>query len=269
MNNFWTLVGFEYKKIIRKKSAVITIVFAFAFTIFTCFTMVLSGNSQGNYYTEGMSSYEIMLMDKRLEKELEGRPLDGELILEASRAYQKIEKNVTKYTQTEGYHKYARKYSSIYTMIDAAFAQPGKAFNVDDFQNISKEDANNYYSFRENQYRTNLTNNPLWSASDVEKVMAMDKNVQKPFIMAYKDGYQRFFALSTSTIAILLFVISFCISPIFSDEYAKRTDSLILTSKNGKSTLVYAKIFTSVSFSFVLTLVFLLCTYFTYGHIRV
>lgn len=263
MNNFWSLVGFEYKKIFSKKSVIISLILAFILIIFSCFTMVIGNNSQSNYMSETMSNYEAMLMDKSYEKELEGRPLDSELILEASRAYQKIDKNVAKYTETQEYQKYAIKYSSIYTLIDAAYVQPGKAFNVDDFQNISEKYANDYYTFRENQYRINLSHNSLWSDSDVEKVMEMDKEVQKPFIMSYKDGYQRFFALSVSTMAVLLLIISFCFSPIFSNEYAKRTDSLILTSKNGKSSFIYAKLFTSMSFSFILTLLFVLSVYFT------
>lgn len=263
MNNFWTLVCYEYKKILHKKSALIAFAFAFVLIVFSCFTMVMGNNSQGNYDNENMSAYEAMLMDKSYEKALEGRPLDGALILEASEAYQKIDKNVTKYTESAGYQKYARPYSSVYALIDAAYVQPGNAFNIDDFQSISEEDANNYYAKRENQYRVNLTNNPLFSDSDVEKIMDLDQAVQKPFIMAYKDGYQRFFALSITTMTALLFVISFCISPIFSDEYSKKTDSLILTAKNGRKTFLYAKIFTSISVAFVLALLFILSTYFT------
>lgn len=263
MNNFWTLVVFEYKKIFHKKSVIITLALALALAIFSCITMVIGSSDQGNYYTKDMSASDAMLMDKSYEKALEGRPLNGNLILEASRAYQKIDKEVTKYRESEGYQKYARPYSSIYTLIDSAYTQSGNAFNIEDFQNISEEDANNYYTIRENQYRINLTNNPLFSDSDVEKIIEMDKEVQKPFIMAYKDGYQRFFSLSVTTIVIILFVISFCISPIFNEEYSKKTDSLILTSKNGKKSFIYAKIFTSISVSFILTLLFIFSTYFT------
>ena len=224
MNNLWSLVGFEFKKILHNKSLIISIVTAFAVTIFSCFAMIIGSNSQSNYGSENMSNYEAMLTDKSYEKEFDGRQLDGELIMEASRAYQKIDENAAKYTESEGYQKYARKYSGVYGLIDSAFAQPGKAFNVNDFQAISEETANNYYAFRENQYRANLTNNGLWSASDIEKVMEMDAHVQKPFILSYKDGYQRFFVLSMTTIAVLLLVISFCFSPIFSNEYTKKTE---------------------------------------------
>lgn len=262
MNNFWTLVGFEYKKILHKKTVLIAFTLAMILILFSCFSMVLGGNTQGNYYSESMSAYDAMLLDKSYEKQLEGRELDGELIVEASKAYQKINTIAGRYTDTEEYQKYARPYSSVYTLIDAAYAHAGSAFNVEDFQNITEEDAYNYYAIRENQYRTNLTNNPLFSASDIEVIMAMDKEVQKPFIMSYKDGYQRFFSLSITIMAALLFVLSFAISPIFSDEYSKRTDSLILASKNGKKSLIMAKVFTSLSLTFIATLVFLLSAYF-------
>lgn len=263
MNNFWTLVGFEYKKMFYKKSVIVILIFALALVIFSCFTMVMGDGNQGDRSAQNRSAYDVMLMDKGYEKALEGRPLDGALILEASKAYQKIDKNITKYTESEGYQKYARPYASIYTLIDSAYAQAGNAFNLEDFQTLSKEDANNYYTIRENQYRINLANNSLFSPSDVEKVMEMDKEVQKPFIMEYKDGYQRFFSLTLTTMVILLFVISFCISPIFSDEYSKKTDSLILTSKNGKKAFLYAKLFASISVAFVFALLFIFSTYFT------
>lgn len=264
MNNFGTLVGFEYKKILYKKSVIIAIVLAFAITIFACFAMVIgNGNTQGDYYTDGMSNYESMQLDQSYGKALSGRELDSELILEASRAYQKIDRNVTPYFITEGYQKYARPYSSVYTLIDSAYAHSGNAFNVDDFRNLSEEDASNYYTIREKQLRENLTNHPLWSSSDVDKVLELDKDVQKPFIMEYTDGYNRFFGLSITTMMAVLFLISFMISPIFSGEYSEHTDSLILTAKNGKKSLIYAKIFTSISISFVMTLIFALSTYFT------
>lgn len=263
MNNFWTLVSFEYKKLLHKKTVLISLTLAMILIIFSCFSMVIGSNTQGNYYSENMSAYDAMLMDKGYEKQLEGRELNGELILEASKAYQKIDTTAGRYTDSEEYQKYARPYSSVYTLIDAAYAHAGSAFNIVDFQNISEEDAANYYAIRENQYRTNLTNNPLFSESDIEVIMAMDEEVQKPFIMAYKDGYQRFFSLSITIMAALLFVLSFAISPIFSDEYSKRTDSLILASKNGKKSLIHAKIFTALSLTFIVTLVFLLSAYFT------
>lgn len=263
MNNFWNLVRFEYKKLLFKKSVIISTVLAFIVVIFSCFTMVMGSNSQGNYYSEKMSAYEMMQMDKAYEKKLAGKALDGTLILEASKAYQKIDKNVVTYSNTQGYQKYARPYSSIYTLIAPVYSNGGNRFNVDDFQNLSEEDANHYYTIRETQLRKSLMNNPLWSETAINQVLEMDTAVQKPFILEYKDGYQRFFALSVTTIMVILFLISFILSSIFCGEYNKGTDNLILSSKNGKRSFLYAKIFAAVSISFCITTVFILSTYFT------
>lgn len=272
MTNFWSLVGFELKKFFNRKPAIIFLVVSFFIVVLSCFGMVIGKNKSSNYYTtQGMSNYDIMKMDRENERKLEGRELNAELILEASNAYKRIDENTTnyeRYTETEEYQKYARPYSSVYNLV-AQFGlaqygslQYGKDFDGNDFENIIYDMANMIYDYRENQYKQNLTNNPLFSASDVEKVMSLDENVQKPFIMSYTDGYKRFFALIMTTVAIILLVISFWLSPIFSNEYANRMDTIILTTKNGKQSFIYAKIVSSLIISFSITLVFLITSYF-------
>lgn len=263
MNNFWTLVKFEYKKLLFKKAVIISAILAFIVIIFSCFAMVMGNNSQGDYSNTSMSNYEAMQMYKNYEKQLAGRALDGTLILEASKAYQKVDKNAPTYSETENYQKYALPYSSVYTLIRPVYSSYKDTFSLYDFQNLSEEDANNYYTIRETQLRKSLINNPLCSESDVNKILEMDKEVQKPFILEYTDGYQRFLALSVTTMAIILFLIGFIISPIFSGEYNKETDNLILSSKNGKKSFIYAKIFAAISISFSITAIFILSAYFT------
>ncbi|MEG0153732.1 MAG: ABC transporter permease, partial [Cellulosilyticaceae bacterium] len=133
MNQFWSLVGYEYKKLLCKKSVILAGVLAFAISIFSCFTMVIgSSNGQGNHYMENTSNYQAMLLDKSYEQALAGRELDTELILEASRAYQKVDINVPTYGKTESYQKYGRPYRCIYYLVDSAYASSGSAFNVQD-----------------------------------------------------------------------------------------------------------------------------------------
>lgn len=262
MNNFWTLVGFELKKITGRKSAIVFLVISFVVVIFSCFAMVIGKNSSSDYIMQGMSNYDAMKMDKEYEKRLEGREFNAELIVEASDAYKRIDENTTGdkyYTETEEYQKYARPYSKVYGLVRQSGY--GGTFNVDDFKNLSYDEAKNFYNYREKQYRVNLTNNPLFSASDVDKVMSLDEEVQKPFVMAYTDGYDRFFVLSMSTFAIVLLVISFWVSPIFSSEYTNRMDSIILTTKNGRGDFIYSKIVSALIISFGISLVFVIGSY--------
>lgn len=63
----------------------------------------------------------------------------------------------------------------------------------------------------------------------------------------YSWGWSRLHAIQTVlpfTIGLLLIVV---LTPMFSDEYGKKTDSLLLSAKYGKSKLIKAKIITSFS----------------------
>lgn len=91
--------------------------------------------------------------------------------------------------------------------------------------------------------------------------MEIDKEVVKPFTLQYHDGYRKFFNMSSINALCIMILISFILAPLFSDEHQKKTDSLILTSKNGKGSFIKAKIFTGFSCSIALTLLILAAAY--------
>ncbi|MEG2304612.1 MAG: hypothetical protein RSC17_04175, partial [Lachnospiraceae bacterium] len=257
MNNFWSLVGFEYKKIFVRKSVLIAVLLALIATIFSVFTLVMGINPN-----TGISNYKEMLIDKEYSLAFSGTPLDKRLILKASKAYQTIPDGVYPYSDSVEYEKYARPYNSVYTLIDSTYAECGNGFDTNDLQEISEEDANSFYEKRINQYRINLENNSNFTKGNVDRIIEADNQIKKPFIMEYTDGYERFFSFSTTNAFIVMFLIAFILSPMFVNEYSQRTDSLILTSKNGKTSQIYAKIFTGVSFSIAISTFFLLIGYF-------
>ena len=269
MNNFWSLVGFEYKKIFIRKSVIIAIALSVVVVLLSSFTMLLGSNNMSDFQDTEMSNYEEMLMEKEYQLALSGRPIDGELILEASKAYSKIPSDIYPYTDSEEYHKYARPYSHVLHMVDSAYKTRNEPFGYVDFQTISEDLANSYYEKRSAQYRLNLENNPLFTQENVEIVMELDNEVEKPIIIQYDEGYTRFLALSTTNALIIMILMAFIVSPIFSEEYQKRTDSLILTSKYGKNKQILAKLFTGVSIgafiTFILMLVCYLACMFAYG----
>lgn len=252
MNNFWSLVRFEYQKVFSRKSVLAAIFLGVLIIAPTILLFVM-----GNDPVTGMSSYDTMRMDRAYDRALAGRPLDAALILEASKAYQKIPTDVYPYSSSEEYQQYARPYSSVSNLVDSAYAGRGKPFDVTDFQTISAEDANAYYEKRIAQYRANLENNALYSQNNIEKVLSLDNEVTKPFTMQYIGGYVRFFSFSATSAFTIMFLIGFILSPMFSEEYQRGMDSLILTSKNGKRSQIFAKLFTAFSFSTAMTVLFL------------
>ncbi len=256
MNNFWSLVKFEYKKIFARKSVLIALILGLVVVTVFPFGMIWGTDPDTN-----KSMHEELLIDKNNALALSGRPLDGELILETSRAYQTIPNNIYPYSKSNEYQTYARPYTSVYGLIASTYKMRGNIFGINGLQTISKEDAYRYYDKRINQYRLNLENNPTFTQHNIERVIAIDRHVQKPFIMEYIGGYDRFFALSTTIALVVMFLIVFILSPIFGNEYSQRTDSLILTAKNGKSSQIYAKIFAGISISLTISVLFLVLGY--------
>ncbi len=264
MNNFWSLVKFEYKKIFARKSVLIALILGLICVVASPLGLLVGKDPDTN-----RTNYENVMLDKEYALALSGRPLDGELILETSRAYQTIPNDIYPYSKSEEYQTYARPYYTVYGLISSAYARREGGLDLNALQTISEEDAYGYYNNRINQYRLNLENNPTFTQHNVERVIAIDNHVQKPFIMEYIEGYDRFFRLSTITALIIMFVIVFILSPIFGNEYSQRTDSLILTTKNGKSSQIYAKIFAGISISLAISVLFCIVTYlacmFSYG----
>lgn len=251
MNNFWSLVGFEYKKIFLKKSVVIAVFLALIITVFSNIGVMI-----GNNPNTGRSHYEDMLIDKGYTLALEDVPLDENLILEASEAYKTIDADVYPYSKSEEYQKYARPYSKVYQLIESVYAKQGSGFGLKGMQNITKEEANHYYEKRIRQYQLNLENNPFFTQDNIDRIIKIDSQVQKPFVLEDISGYEYFFSFTTTSAFIIMLLIAFIISPIFVNEYNQRTDSVILTTKNGKKSQIYAKIFTGISLSMMISISF-------------
>ncbi len=248
MNNFGTLVRFEFKKILTRKSVYI----ALAICIFLVIISTLAA---------ALGDEENLQIDKAHHLALSGRELNGELIKEAAEGYATIPSDVYPYTDSEEYQTYARPYSAIFTLVDSTYATRNEAFTFKEFAQLTDEQADNYYDLRINQYRLNLENNDTFSQENVERVIALDSEVQKPFVIQYAGGYYRNLMLSASKAIIIMLFLVFIVSPVFADEYQRGTGSLILTSKNGKKTTIWAKIFVALSVGAFVTALLLALSY--------
>ncbi len=107
MSSFWNLVGYEYKKILHKKSVQIVLLLAVIVTI-----ICVWGTLFGNSYVDGQvfeSNYDAMVKDRAYSRSLAGREIDSKLIMEAVRSYARIPQN-DRYYDTPEYQAFARKY---------------------------------------------------------------------------------------------------------------------------------------------------------------
>lgn len=86
--------------------------------------------------------------------------------------------------------------------------------------------------------------------SDAEKEFWLTKaeNVKTPFRWGSKTAMDSVWDIIQIAF-YLMFVIAICVVPVFASEYESGAAALLLTTKNGKTKLIYAKILAAVVFS--------------------
>lgn len=260
MNIFWNLVSYEYKKIFKRKGAVITLILAAAVSLFSVFGTII-GYIYDSNGEPVISRYDDMKTDLEYAGKLSGRVIDTELIMEAAEAYSNLELNsAEKYTDSEEYENYARKYSEIYSIVRSVYNTSSERFDAQDFGNMTKEQAENFYEIRRRKQEQSVMQTKM-SDKAKQSVLSADNGVEKPIIFEVSEGYTRFFTIMYTTGIIMAVAAAIIFAPLFSGEYISGADSLILSSKYGKSLLVWAKLFVMLSLSAGLSVILTVLTY--------
>lgn len=256
---FIDLVRFEYRKMFKKKSVVFAVTLAFVIAILsTGGTLIGSSQYNGEKYE---SHYSEMKKDREYARELTGRELDTELILEAAAAYATIPKDAEIYQLTEEYQKNARPYFEVYGMLRPIYQEVMSRFTIEEMGNLTKEQADQFYDIV-SSIRENKINSSKMSDRAKEVLLEGTKEIRTPYIYTYAEGYTRYFQILYTNIILAVFVVAIMVAPLFAGEYTSKADQIILSAKYGKSKLIKAKIFTGFSVAIGIALLFVLQTYF-------
>ena len=109
-----TLISYEVRKILKKKSTVAAFFILFGLHVFA---VCISG-SPGNTYVDGEfyeTHYERNKINRANGVGLSGRKIDEKLLTEMSEAYQKVNWSTTDYMRSDIYKEEVRKYSDLET----------------------------------------------------------------------------------------------------------------------------------------------------------
>lgn len=225
MNNFWSLTGYELRKILKRKSSMIAMLIFFVIALYTVISPI---------------SYSYSKTDINFAKNLSDRILDSALIFEAVEAYQTVptDASITSY-DTEEYQQNAKPYGAIIAAISPAYFDE-RSGSISEIQNI---DTQHFYEYRNKLVAQHIDISPV---DEKTKNYLLEENakLETPFTFQYADGYMYFLGYVLIIGVLSFFLTSFLISPIFAGEYG-RTDDILLSSKNGKKSLIFAKIFSS------------------------
>lgn len=206
MKHFFTLVEFEYRKIWKRKSAILAMSVGLLVSILSVWGPLL-----GSTYINGKvseSNYEATFKDLQYAKDLNGRTLDTALLLEAAHAYAQIPPNTEiPYIGLEEYETYARPYSSIYGIAGRVYRASGEEFSYEEMAALTKRDANHFYEKRASLLKNTIANTTM-SQTAKEHTLKTAEKVQTPFTYSNTEGYGCFLTLMQSTGILSAFVHS-------------------------------------------------------------
>lgn len=256
-----TLVGYEAKKIIGKKSTLAAFLVLFLLHIvFVC----ISG-SLGSTYVED-SFYETHQERNRIDRVngslLSGRKIDEIFLNEMEEAYAAIDWNTKEYMWTDFYQENVRKYSDL----EAHFKYWG--LGSDFAYGDMTEKA--LYEKREN-YRDAMWENYGLSEKEVEYWQEKDAKIEVPFTYEYAATYESM--LDGQGIYMMCMILTFFIAismvSVFTEEHNRKTDQLILCARYGRGKLYMAKILAGSLVVFLVNLIFLVTAFagkfYSYG----
>lgn len=177
LSSFLFLTGFEFRKILKKKSTLAVLLLMILLSVLSCWgTLIGYSYKNGEPYE---SYYGALLKDREYARALSGRKIDAELLLEASAGYATIPANAPIYRDTEEYEQNARRYSIIYGIARSVYQSRTNKFDMTDFAVLSPELANSFYDIR-SERQTLSVNDTLMSDAAKESVLSRDSAVKKP-----------------------------------------------------------------------------------------
>ncbi len=225
---FFTLLKFEFKKLLKKKSVWICLAVSLLCLPMSLFANVLfykmSIDTERGSLNEGY--YAVLKADTEQDKELSGRVIDDNFI-EFLHDAEKVAENGEDYDKNSPeYIKYVRAYDNAQMYILQMSGYTDEKINDGELYRIRSE-------YMENDWTDNCL-------TDGEKqyLKSMEDKVDKPFVYRYCRGYD-IITSGISMCGILLFAVSaICVPGIFTEDRRTKADRVVLSSKHGK-TMVY------------------------------
>ncbi len=228
-----TLLKFEIKKIVMKKSTIVAFALLFGIQVFLSMTGSLGSTYKHDVFVE--THAERNRIDREHGIALSGRAIDDALLSEMQEAYAGFDWNKPDYWWTDEYNQGVRRYADLEYRLKLWGLGSGYSFD-----NMRSEVL---YELRGKQ------RDSMWEAyelSEKEKAYWQEKDaeVEIPFTYEYALGYDSLTGMQGMymTCMLMTFFIGISMVTVFADEHTRKTDQLILCARYGKSKAYFAKI---------------------------
>lgn len=232
-----TLIRYEMKKILMKKSTIAAFLILFVIQVL----VGISGNL-GSTYVNG-EFYETHAQRNKIDREngiaLSGRPLDEELLAGVRTAWAKLtaekEWNGKEYMWSDTYKNGVRKYDDLTARLKLWGMVKGNSFD-----NVTEDRL--YALFQ--QRREDMEEGYGLSEGEVAYWAEKNGELEKPYTYEYAFAYEQLVDMQGGymTCMLLTFFMAISMVSVFADEHTGKTDQLLLCARHGKSKLYTAKL---------------------------
>lgn len=263
MNNFWTLAGYEFKKIFRRKTFPAAIIICLGIMAVAVFSS-LSGGSFHHSVGNDISKYEAMELDKAVILTNRGY-ITPQLVYRAILSNREMISDEENYFVNEygshlkedAYIRYILPYEPVIELLNKVYAEDMDWLSMDALSlvylgedkavdRLGPEQAESFDADLRDFARAMVFRDKGLSAAEREKNLELIDSIETPLYSDYYGGYEAYIIGSKSLAITVLFMILLLLSPLFSNEYEEKTDQVILCTKNGKGSLCRAKLFVSL-----------------------
>ncbi len=231
MSNFMTLVKFELKKILKRKTAIVSLVIMMLVMAFMASSDVLFNDE------DGKSGFEIMSEYRERSIHLNGRLIDDVLLREMQES---ASGTATDSAATDTIQRdFANPYRAIYVIVKSIVGA-NSALSVDSKTLYEARDA----------YIENMWDDYYLTDGEKEYWREKSAEVETPFTYNYTYGSNKLMVEFYTCSVLMLLMVAVSLAAVFSDEYSKGMDKLIMSTRKGKGKTYFAKIVSGAIFAF-------------------
>ena len=256
MKRIGTLYAYELKKIASRKIVWIVGIIM----IFLCAFLSFSDLISSSYYGEDeISGYEEMKINREYARNLADRKIDDTLLREMQDYYSRedVEESndsisdgqisiITDESQEDEIDKGIKEYTPIYAYVKEITEDSNMALKIS---------SDELYKMREKSILQNRTDQML-TEKEMDYWEEKDKQIETPFTYEYTESWSNLWNYMYTINYMILLMLAICLSNVFSVEYLRKTDAIILCSQYGKKHLYLAKVLAGISFGVIIAILF-------------
>lgn len=236
-----TLVYYEKRKILRRKSTVIGCLFMLLSILALSFVFV---SDQRYFSADGteLSASAAISAKRENEHRLAGDLTEDDLnsILQRCQMTYNTSENYDSMTgglRDDIYLKQILPYREILNLMREVYAP-----DIYDLRVLTTITGGDFYNVRRVNIQT-ILDSGNYTSVEKNTILNNDSQISVPFTFDYADGWDTLLTRAFSTLFLLISIaVCIIISPMFANEYQTGADAIILASKYGRRETVRAKI---------------------------